>query len=42
VWLSGFLHTKHNFNPQHHQTPSESLRPGERVRVRAVVATNCE
>jgi hypothetical protein len=29
VRLNGFLHTKHIFNPQHHQTPSESLRPGE-------------
>jgi hypothetical protein len=26
VWLSWFLHTKHSFNPQHHQTPSESFR----------------
>ena len=30
VWLSWFLHTKHSFNPRHHQTPSESFRPGER------------
>jgi hypothetical protein len=29
VWLSWFLHIKHNFDPQHHQTPSESFRPKE-------------
>ncbi|HWY32023.1 MAG TPA: hypothetical protein VNX46_14780, partial [Candidatus Acidoferrum sp.] len=34
-WLSWFLHTKHSFNPQHHQTPSESFRKGEKAGMRA-------
>src|SRR5262249_23489245 len=40
VWLSWFFHFKHSFNPQHHQTPSESSRWRRGVRGEEAISTS--